>query len=544
MSFVEFIYIWLIYFKMQNHGKGEDHFQFIQRTDRKSLHSQIGLLVAKAQQTANEDLQERSSRVKALLEKEDKVFEQEFASKVRNRFDEEIRVRQEQLHEIKEARDKRHKKFVDIKRMQQVMLNCYEIREALRQKDRTNNKVCLEEQMQENMRMKRRECERERYWQKLEERRWEEYDRLHNYEMRKRQQMQGQICQVLQAQLAEHEEKRQKEREEKRLDTIKVDQLIEELRLEEFDSKHQAANNDKEKYRLELLEDITRRKCAKLAAWEAEKAEHEEFIRETQRLEAEAKERIWQTKRQLSRATHEYIAYVRRMRNLELGIEKMMNDRIDDLYHVDLCCKSNIAETTRLKGEEAARCHTQLKKQICEEIERKMRQEAEQRENKMLENRFVHPPVTRDMILCKQRQMCLDLNAQIIEMKRIQAEEERAFERKLMKAVDDPQICIQLAAQYIDEDKDYLPPHPNWKIYACPQNKYVAKAPMTQQQFDDLVANAGIDKCPFPEAARRDCDFMAQPCEKPPPAKKIDFGAGDSEPQTQKDAFKSCNCKT
>ncbi|XP_032593621.1 trichohyalin [Drosophila grimshawi] len=531
---------------MQNHGKGAEHFWFMQLTDRKSLHTQIGLLVKKAQETASEDLQDRCRRLKTLLDEEDKGFEQEFASKVRNRLDENIRLRQEQLHEIKEQRDQRHKKFVDMKRVQQLMVNCYEIREALRQKDCNETKLCQEQQMQENLRKKRRECERDNYWLKLNERRWADYDRQQNCEMHTREQVQEQICQVLQVQLAEHEEKRQQEREEKRLDTIKVDKLIEELRLEEFDEKHRAANKDKEKYRDELLEDIRRHKCEKLAEWTADKAEHEEFMRETQHLEAGAKKRIWCTKRELCRATHEYIAYVRRMRNLELGIEKMMNDRIDDLYHVDTCCKNNIAEQTRLKGLQAARCHAQLKQQICEEIERKMRLEAEHRENGIIENRFVHPPVTREMILCKYAKNRADLDTQIVEMKRIRAEEEKAFEQKLLKAVDDPEICIQLAAQYMENGTDYLPSHPNWKIHACPKNKYVPKAPMDQQQFDALIASAGIDKCPCPAAARHDCALMNQVCPNAPPkapAKKLETGAGDSEPQTHKDSFKSCLCK-
>ncbi|KAL7731283.1 hypothetical protein ACLKA6_014456 [Drosophila palustris] len=517
---------------MQSSGRGAEHFQFIQRTDKKSLHTQIRLLVKKAQDTTAEDLNDRSKRVKALLEKEEMVFEKEFASKVRNRLDEDIRERQEQLHEIKEASDKRHKEFVNRKRVQQAMENCYEIREALRQKEEQNTKLCLEEQMKENLRKKRRECERENYWLKLEERRWQEFDRLHNYEMKKREQVQEQVCNVLKVQLAEHEEKRQKELEEKRRDTIKVDQLIEELRLEEFDRVHQEANKDKEKYRNELLDEIKRRKCQEQAQWQADKDEHAAFIKETQRLEAEAKERILQCKEQLRRATHEYIAYVRRMRSLELGIEKMMDDRIDDLYHVDICCKNNIAERARIKGKEAARYYSLLKQQICEQIERQMREDAEMRENKMTENPFIHPPVTKEMILCKQQRIRQDLDAQIVEMKRIQAEEEANFEKKLLKAVDDPEICIQLAAQFMASGTDYLPPHPNWKIYACPKDKFVAKPPMTQEQFDKLIANADLEKCPCPEAARRDCAYMAEHFKDGPvkaPAKKEEIPPGDDD---------------
>ncbi|XP_034113899.1 trichohyalin [Drosophila albomicans] len=532
---------------MQSNGKGAEHFQFIERTDRKSLYTQIGLLVTKAQENAREELNERSKRLKTLLDKEEMVFEKEFSSKVRNRLDEDIRERQEQLHEIKEQRDKRHKEFVQQKRVQQVMLNCYEIREAMREKEQQNTKKCLEEQMRENLRKQRRECEREQYWLELEQRRWKEYDRQHYCEMRKREQVQEQVSKVLKVQLEEHEEKRQKELEEKRLDTIKVDKLIEELRLEEFDKGHHLGTYDKEKYRLELLEEIRRRKCQQLAEWEADKQEHEEFIRETQRLEAEARERIRLGKEQLRRVTLEYIAYVRRMRNLELGIEKMMNDRIDDLYHVDICCKNNIAEQARLKAKEAAKYYSLLKKQICEEIERRMRDEAYQRENKMIENRFVHPPVTRQMQLCQQTKNRLDLDAQIIEMKRIQAEEEAQFEQKLMKAVDDPEICIQLAAQFMENGTDYLPVHPNWKIFACPKNKYVAKAPMKQEEFDKLVANASLDKCPCPDAARRDCDYMAKHGKDEPPEaaapKIVEVAPRDAVPTIQKDAFKSCYCK-
>lgn len=524
----------------------EEHFRFIAATDRKSLHTQIRSLVRKAQETIAEELDERRMRLKGILEKEDQLFEEEFSHKVKNRLDEDIRERQEQLVGIKEQSDKKHKEFVEMKRMQQVMVNCYEIREALRLREKENTRICLEEQMQENLRKKRRDCERDNYWLELERRRWAEYDRQQKCEDFLKERIQKQINQVLEVQLLEHEEKRKLEMEEKRQDTIKVDALIEELRLEEFDRVNSRDISAKLQYGAELREEIKRKYCARLAEWEADKAEHYAFMRETQQLEKEAKERIWQHRIDSHRATLEYISYCRRMRALELGIEKMMNDRTDELYHIDQCI---FIDKLRKKRLDAKLHYSQLRQQVCEEIERKMREEAYQHENKMIENTFVHPETPRQTILCRKKRMFDDLTAQIREMKRIQAEEERAFEAKLLKAVDDPEICVQLTAQIMADNSDYLPHHPNWRIHACPKDIFVGKPPMAQEEMDKLIAGATIDKCPCPAAQRRDCELMAKlgdlalpPREKPATAAAIEAPPAEGHHHAGKTAFKSCVC--
>lgn len=525
---------------------GEDHFRFIEATDRKSLHTQIRSLVKKAQETIAEELLERRVRLKGILEKEDQLFEEEFSFKVKNRLDEDIRERQEQLVGIKEHSDKKHKEFVEMKRMQQVMVNCYEIREALRLREKENTRICLEEQMQENLRQKRRDCERENYWLELERRRWEDYDRQQKCEDFLREKIQKQINQVLEVQVAEHEEKRKLELEEKRQDTIKVNALIEELRLEEFDRTNFKDSSAKLKYGAELREEIKRKYCSRLAEWEADKEEHYAFMRETQQLEKEAKERIRQNRIDSHRATLEYISYCRRMRALELGIEKMMNDRTDELYHIDQCIH---IDKLRKKAVDAKRYYSQLRQQVCEEIERKMREEAYQHENKMIENTFVHPEVPHQTIVCQKKRMFDDLTAQIREMKRIQAEEERAFEAKLLKAVDDPEICVQLTAQIMADNSDYLPHHPNWRIHACPKNIFVGKPPMAQEEMDKLIAGATIDKCPYPAAQRRDCGLMAKlgdlalpPIKKPPAATAAAAPPAEGAQHAEKTGFKSCVC--
>ncbi|XP_030384319.1 trichohyalin [Scaptodrosophila lebanonensis] len=544
---------------MYNAGlaQGTDHFQFIKSTDRKSLHAQIKALVVKAQEVAAGELRERSQRLKDMLDNEDKDYEEEFANKVRSRIDEDISARKAHLHAIKEEHNKRHKRFLDAKRVQQVMESSYEIREALRLEDLKNTKICQEEQILDNQRKKQKECELENYWRTLNQRRWDEFDRLEKYELCKREQMREQMCHVLKLQMEEGEEKRRKEREEKDEEARELNKILDELRLEKFDGEHKPASRERLKYRNELLAEIARRKRERDAEWLAAKEDHMAFIRETQRLEAEAKAYIENSKRDLNRATHQYIAYVRRMRALELGIEKMMDDRTADLHHVDICTKSNIAEMARLKGEEAARCHAILKQQICEEAERRMRWEAEVHENKIIENRFVHPPVTKEMILEKYRQNRHDLDAQIAELRRIRAEEEKRFEQRLQKAIDDPAICSQLAIEYIRDGTDYLAPHPNWKIYGCPRNKYVQKPPMTMEEFDKRVKEASVDKCPCPDAARCHCGFMAlQDTTKknvPNTTKKnvpkvctqevhLDVPPEGCNPRIKRDEFKNCPC--
>lgn len=533
----------------------EEHFRFIESTDRKSLHTQIRALVRKAQETISDELAERNRRLKGILEKEDKEFETEFAHKVKNRLDEDIRERQEQLVGIKEQSVKKHKEYVEMKRMQQVMVNCYEIREAIRLREKENNRICLEEQIQENLRKKRRDCERENYWFELNRRRWEDYDRQQKCEDSLKERVQNQINKVLALQVEDHEEKRKLALEEKRQDIIKADALIEELRLEEFDRVHFKDVAEKQKYGEELREEIRRKHCARRAQWEADKAEHYEFMRETQRLEKEAKERIWQRRIDSHRATLEFISYCRRMRALELGIEKMLNDRNDDLFHVDQCCKQNIGERIRVKAEAAKRHYALLRQQVCEEIEAKMREEAYQREVKLIENTFVHPPIPHQVIVCQKKRLFDDLTAQISEMKRIQAEEQRAYEAKLLKAVEDPEVCVQLTAQIMADNADFLPHHPNWRIHACPKDIFVAKPPMAQEEMDKLIAGATIDKCPSPACQRRDCGLMNKlgelalpgrmdppPAATPTAAAAAEVPPGDGPQRAHKTGFKSCVC--
>ncbi|XP_034660710.1 trichohyalin [Drosophila subobscura] len=531
---------------MQESGHGQEHFQFIQRTDRKSLHCQIGLLVNKAMEVAAEELNERSLRLKNLLEAEDKLYEEEFSNTVKNRIGHDIKERKEHLHAIKEDNIKEQNKFIEDKRVQQVMLNCYEIREALRHQDLLETKIIQQEQILENQRRKRRECEQEKIWLELNRRRWEEYDCAQKSENERREKMKVQVKHVLGIQMLDNAAKLAREDEEKREEARALNEILEQIRLEQFDKDHQPAPPKNLAYRDELLKEIHRRRCDKLAVWESDKAEHAAFCRETERLEAEARAKIAQSKRDFNRATLEYLAYVRRMQALEMGIEKMMDDRTADLYKVDICTKSNIAETTRLKREEAARCHEILKLQICEEAERRLRLEAEVRENKMPENRFVHPEVTHAMKFCKQLRHRAALDAQVIEMKRLQAEENAYFESQLREAVDDPIACKKLAKEYLENGTDYLRAHPNWRVMACDPNKYVPRAPITEQQYKARVDNASLDKCPCPEAARRHCSFMAlKGCDLPPemPCQQTEKAAPQPPKKTQRPGFRNCHCK-
>ncbi|XP_017031206.1 cilia- and flagella-associated protein 53 [Drosophila kikkawai] len=528
---------------MNNSGRGADHFDFIQRTDRKSLHTQIGLLVAKAKQVSAEELQERSQRLKKMLDEEHKRYEEEFSNTVKTRMNE----RKEHVNAIQEQVAKQQKKFLEEKHLQRMMLDCYEIRQAMRHQDLIETKIIQEEQILENQRKKRRECQLEQEWLELNRRRWAQYDCNQADEDLKRQQVQEQVKHVLGIQVAEHEEKRKEALAEKLEEERVINALLEEIRLEEFDKEHQPAPVDQLAYQAELLKEIQRKHCARLAEWEADKAEHRAFCLETQRLEAEAYERIAQSKKDLNRATLEYLAYLRRMQSLELGIEKMMDERTADLFQLDVCTKVNIKERIRLKREEADKCYEILRKQICEDYERRLVWDAELRENKMPENRFVHPEVTHEMIMCRKLRYKADLDAQIAEMKRIQAEEEKKFDSRLMAAIDDPVVCKKMAKEILDSGIDYLAPHPNWRVLACNPIQYIPRAPTTEQEFNARVAAASLDKCHCPKAAEKHCGFMADvggwdvPPEGPKP--KAKKGAIEALPMTQKPGFRNCHCK-
>ncbi|XP_017057155.1 trichohyalin [Drosophila ficusphila] len=532
---------------MQNSGRGEDHFNFITRTDRKSLHTQIGLLVAKAKEVAATELQERSRRLKKMLEEEDKRYEEEFSNTVKTRIDQDIKERKEHLHAIKEQVAKQQKQFLEEKYVQQVMLDCYEVREALRQQDLVETKIVQEEQILENQRRKRRECQQEQYWLELNRRRWAQFDCHQAEENQRRRQMQEQVNHVLAIQVAEHEEKRREAEAERSEDERVINALLEEIRLEEFDKEHQPAPVDQLAYQAELLQEIERKRCARLTEWEADKAEHAAFCRETERLEAEARARIAQGKKDLNRATLEYLAYLRRMQSLELGIEKMMDERTADLYQLDVCTKVNITERVRIKREAAEQCYEILRKQVCEDYERRIRSDAELRENKMMENRFVHPEVTHEMTVCRQMRYKADLDAQIKEMRRIQAEEEKRFDSRLMAAVDNPVVCKQLAREILEKGTDYLAPHPNWRIMACNPNKYVLRPPSTEQEFAAKVAGATVDKCPCPREARKHCGFMAGlgRLDEPPEGARphLEEAAVTPSQKPPKPGFRSCRCK-
>ncbi|XP_017119888.1 trichohyalin [Drosophila elegans] len=532
---------------MQNSGRGADHFNFITRTDRKSLHTQIGLLVAKAKQVTASELQERSRRLKSMLDAEDKRYEEEFSNTVKNRIDQDIKERKEHLHAIKEQVAKQQKQFLEEKHIQQVMLDCYEIREALRQRDLVETKIVQEEQILENQRRKRRECQQEQQWLELNRRRWAQFDCNQAEENRRRHQMQQQVNHVLAVQVAEHEERRKEEEAEKNEEERVLNALLEEIRLEEFDKEHQPAPVDQLAYQAELLKEIERKRCARLAEWEADKAEHIAFCRETARLEEEARARIAQSKKELNRATLEYLAYLRRMQSLELGIGKMMDERIADLYQLDMCTKVSISERVRVKREAAEKCYEILRKQVCEDYERRIRADAELRENKMLENRFVHPEVTHQMIVCRQIRYKADLDAQIKEMKRIQAEEDKRFESRLMAAVDNPDVCRRLAKEILEKGIDYLAPHPNWRVMACNPNKYVPKPPTTQEEFSARMAQASVDKCPCPREARKHCGFMAEVgrLDVPPEGAKSPVEKPVVEPVLKplKPGLTGCRCK-
>uniref|UniRef100_A0A1B0ACN6 Trichohyalin-plectin-homology domain-containing protein n=1 Tax=Glossina pallidipes TaxID=7398 RepID=A0A1B0ACN6_GLOPL len=470
------------------------HHEFIVSSDRKSLFTQIKNLVARAQDIANKELSERRIALQKLIEYEDKIYEEEFASKVKSRIDEDIKERKDALLKIKEESAKHELEFLKSKRIQQYMNSCYEIREALRRQEMQNVQICQLEQIVEKERAIKRERDLEKYWRNVQKTRLDREDCLLREESCLKKALAKDITETLNIQMEEREEKREELHREKLEEKRKLDALLEEIRLEEFDARLQGTPVKTLEYRKELLNMIAENKARK----EKEKREAVEYqckmTEEIQRLEAADILAAHERKRAFYKATIEYIAYVKRMKQLEEQQERMYNDRVDDLSRVDTCTKSNIKRERERKARVAEACYAELRKQICEQYERRLRDEAEHRECKMLENRFAHEEITREQILEQRRKNRIGLDQQIAELKRIREDEEAKFSKDIKRASNDPEFCAELAEQYIKDGTDYLEPHPNWRILACPTKTYIAKSPA--KDFTELTGQG--DKCIAP----------------------------------------------
>ncbi|XP_014095210.3 cilia- and flagella-associated protein 53 [Bactrocera oleae] len=448
---------------------------FMKRTDRKSLYTQIKELVKTAQDVAEKELNQRRERLRTMLEQEDKIYEEEFANKVKSRIDEDIQHRKDALFNIKEERNRLEKEFLERKTIQQQFECCYEIREALRRKETLQTKEVQLEQIVEKERAQLRERQLDDYWCKVRDARTQRYDERQADETKKKCDNKRSMRCVLEQQMEMHKKDEERQRESKRKEAIELNKVMEKIRLEDFDRKRLGLPKKMLDYREELLSIIAENKAKRDAAECERIEEHRQLMRDVALEQQEHSAALLQRKRAVYNATMEYLDYARRMCKLEEDTQDMRDARIDDLRHVDICTKSNIQRELQRKAEIAALCYAELRRQMCEEYERRLRDIQEQREPKIIENRFAHPEKTRADIMAERRKMRAGLDEQLIENARIHAEEEAKYNADLKLAINDPEFCTELAKKYLSAGIDYLPPHANWLIYACPQKQFVVK---------------------------------------------------------------------
>ena len=469
-----------------------DHHAFIISTDRKSLYTQIKNLVHQAQDVAIKELNQRRQALKLLLDYEDKIYEEEFANKVKSRIDEDIKERKDVLLKIKEENKKHELEFLKTKRIQQYMNSCYEIREALRRKEMQDVKKCQLEQMLENERALRRKKDLDKYWQNVQETNLRVLNERQQEEECLKQRLIKYNKDVQRVQQEELQEKREIERQEKLEEKQKLDALLEEIRLEEYDRKMQGQPPKVAAYREELEKMIQERKDLEAKQRQEDADMHREMMAEIKRLEAEEKIVAIEKKKAFHKATLDFIRYCKAIRQFEEEQQQRFYDRIDDLRCVDICTKNNILRERQRKARIAEQCYAELRKQICEQYEIRLREEAEHKECKMLENRFARKEITRAEILAQRQKNREGLDKQIEELKKLRAAEEEKFSHDIMRASNNPEFCAQLAEEYIREGIDYLEPHANWRIFACPDKEYVAKPPT--RSLAELVSRGAVPK--------------------------------------------------
>ncbi|XP_075147938.1 uncharacterized protein LOC142221912 [Haematobia irritans] len=477
--------------------KSMDHHAFIISTDRKSLYTQIKALVKQAQGIASKELDQRRIALKKLLDSEDKLYEDEFERKIKSRIDEDVKQRKEILLKIQEENVNNEREFLRTKRIQQYMNSCYEIREALRRQEMQNVKECQLQQMLEKHIEMSKQKEEEQFWLKVQEKNSEVAARRQLEEERLKKALVQQTSATLKVQIEEVEARREKRRHEKLEEKQRIDSLLEELRVEEFDRKHQGIPPKVLEYRKDLRDMMAQKELQK----GKEDSEGIELRRKTMeelaRLEAEQVQASMAKKKAFHKATLDYIEYVKRMRDLDRQQQQMYHDRIDDLYRMDNCTKRNIQRERENKARLAEEFYAELRKQICEQYERRLRDRAKQRECKILENRFARDDISREEILQQRRKNREELDKQIAEIKRIREEEATTLNQDLKKASNDPEFCSELAEKYIREGVDYLPPHANWKLIRDPLTPNLPKAITTKgpkQSQTDFPLSRGHSK--------------------------------------------------
>nr|XP_014095209.2 trichoplein keratin filament-binding protein-like [Bactrocera oleae] len=485
--------------------RAENHLavcKFFERSDQRSLVTQIKDLVTIAQDVAENELNQRREKLRRMLEEENKIYEKEFADKVKTRVDEDIRIPKESLLQIKEQRKRQEKEFLKQKNIQRQLESCFEVRDALRLKEAMLTKEIQLEQMVEKERAQLRERHLDDYWRRVYEMNAQRSDQRQAKEDQMKQDIKCKVRCNLEQQIE------MQRREAEQLRAIQCEQAkvvakkAEEVRLEENDRKHASITEKMMAYRADLLASIAENKARRDAEECERMEEHRQLMREITQEQQDYTAAMLQRKRAVYKATMEYLDYVRHMRQLEEDTKNMRNARIDDLRHVDICTKSNIKRELQRKADIAALCYAELRRQMCEEYERRLREKEEQRAPKIIENHFAHPEKTRAQIMAEKLKLRKGLDEQLLANARVRAEEEAKYNAELKQAVVDLDFCKKLADKYLAEGLDYLPPHANWLIYACSQNQFADKQP--------LLGAAGDSKDDSKDTCQKPCGCQAR----------------------------------
>ncbi|XP_055851535.1 meiosis-specific nuclear structural protein 1 [Episyrphus balteatus] len=439
-----------------------EHYEFISKTDKKSLFNQIKFLVSCGQESYQNDLATRRRQLRELLENEEKVYENEFIEKIKSRVDENIRQRQKSLMTMKEERKKEQTKFVASKKLHQNMLNCHEIREELRKKDYRQTQLCQLEQIDDKLRAKLREKKDEEFWLKVQKKMQDKIDQSQEKEDKLKRSLQANQCRILGNQLEEIRKARE-------MDLARTNKEMEEMNL-----KMKTSQGDEQKQALEARKSKSRDvknslnticEQQKLIRDEAENFENV-FHKETMRQVNEEIESTIQKNVKFKEETSSYLEYIKKFKNFAANKEKKRSEMGDELDKRFYCFKNHPKKSLAAnKRHIAESSHKTLLKQICEEKTRRFKLVAAERENKMLENRFVKMKI-QDRL--KERlQVQKDLDDQIAEINRLKNEKQKQFENELNRAEEDQLFCEQLLEKHKLEGCDYLNPHPNWKLMAC-----------------------------------------------------------------------------
>ncbi|CAD6992667.1 unnamed protein product [Ceratitis capitata] len=416
--------------------------QFMTNSERRSVYKQIKDLVKKAQTVAQKELEQRRQRLQAKLELEDKLYQEEFAENV------------------KSQRDRRDKEFLQEMNIKRELEDCYEIREALTHRDKLQVKEAQLEQITEKQRAVIRQRQTDEYWRKVCDTHARHYEKQLEKEQRLLKNIQAHKGRGFDEQIALHQRERELELERKRQEAEELAKHLHELRLEKCRLR---VPPKMQIYRKELL-DVIAEKKAKREGEECDRIqEHRKLMREIASEQQDHSAALVRRKRAVYKANIEYIDYACRLHKLEEDAQAARYARIDDLRHVDICTKSNLALELKQKAELAKLYYAELRRQMCEEYERRL-------------------PKSKAELLAEQRKVREELDHQLAENARLQAEEEEKYSKQLELMADDRDFCKRVAEQYIADQKDHLPTHPNWLIYQCPNKNFAVKCVSSEVQ--------------------------------------------------------------